>query len=223
MATRETLEIPGFGSYEYDLSVYADVMTQTVAQLRERVHGGCEGMESGTRTKVNKLRKNQLAAMVAEWDTAARDNEATATRIDAMAEAGTLYSQDAIDDLTSGYDTGTAIEHAYDFSPAGPDEFDAAATIADVEADVLLIDQKIYPFDMIMPKSITETDVRTSSGLALVALVQFGSKLVWGKLIAVVNRRTKYAASLLATVEIAGVRRLLNADDVLVSNEFVAA
>lgn len=70
---------------------------------------------------------------------------------------------------------------------------------------------------------ITETDVRGLDGTGLVALVQFGSKLVWGKLIAIVNRRTKYAAPLLATIEIGGVRRLLNADDVLIGDSFVAA
>ncbi len=67
--------VEGFGTYQFDTDLYEVAMTQTVAQLRERVHGGCEGMESGTRTKVNKLRKADLAAMVAEWDTAARDNE----------------------------------------------------------------------------------------------------------------------------------------------------
>jgi hypothetical protein len=71
---------------------------------------------------------------------------------------------------------------------------------------------------------ITETDVRTSEGQALVTLVQSGSKLVWGKLIAVINRRTKYAAPLLATIEFPdGIRRLVSADDILVSDQFAAA
>lgn len=103
---------------------------------------------------------------------------------------------------------------------------DTEATIADVEANVPLVDQKIYPFDMTMSKLITETDVRTPSGKALVALVQFGSKLVWGRLIAVVNRRTPprgLDGALLATVEIGGVRKLVTASDILVGDALVVA
>jgi hypothetical protein len=71
---------------------------------------------------------------------------------------------------------------------------------------------------------VTETDVRTPDGSALVTLVQSGSKLIWGRLIAVVNRRTRYLPPLLATVEFPdGVRRLVRADDILVSCEFAAA
>jgi hypothetical protein len=75
---RTSHAVSEFGTYTYDTDVFAETMKLTVAQLRERVHGGCEGMESGTRTKVNRLRKADLAAMVAEWDTAARDNEKAA-------------------------------------------------------------------------------------------------------------------------------------------------
>lgn len=51
-----------------------------------------------------------------------------------------------------------------------------------------------------------------------VVLVQSGSRLIWGKLINIVNRRTRYLTPLLATVELAsGVRQLVAADDLLVA------
>jgi len=301
MTNRETTQVEGFGSYEYDQDLYEVAMTQTVVQLRERVHQGCEGMESGTRTKVNKLRKADLAAMVAEWDTGARDNErhAQATEIDPLTHNERLAEDQSVDEAVNGgevmrswlelpaeFHTKSVVQTAIDCtgvpSPlreyqssqealvvleahlADTEQVDTERLIADVEENVPLIDdEEIYPFDMTVPEvdpgfaaevdalvardmaadpmpqelavaterlwmesitlPTTETDVRGPGGSALSTLVQSGSKLVWGRLIAVVNRRSKYSSPLLVTVEIDGVRRLLSADDVLVGDEFVAA
>lgn len=60
---------------------------------------------------------------------------------------------------------------------------------------------------------VTETDVAVSN---VAVVVQSGSKLIWGKLIAVVNRRTRYLPPFLCTVELeSGVRQLVAADDIL--------
>lgn len=100
-----------------------------------------------------------------------------------------------------------------------------AANDADADAELLgFLGSVIEQAERELELPTTETDVRTPEGLALVTLVQSGSKLIWGKLIAVVNRRTRYCAPLLVTVEFPdGVRRLVSADDVLVSDTFAAA
>lgn len=59
---------------------------------------------------------------------------------------------------------------------------------------------------------ITETDVAQAQ---VDVVVQLKSRLYIGKLVAVVNRRTKFAQPVLATVEVGGVRFLVNTDDVL--------
>jgi hypothetical protein len=59
---------------------------------------------------------------------------------------------------------------------------------------------------------ITETDVAAAD---VDVVVQLKSRLYNGKLIAVVNRRTRYCQPILATVEVGGVRFLVNADDML--------
>lgn len=90
-------EVLGFGTYQYDQDLYDQAMVQTVAQLRERVQGGCEGMEAGTRTKVNKLRKADLAAMVAEWDTAVRENEGLAAKQAIKMQRDVAHAQGVVD------------------------------------------------------------------------------------------------------------------------------
>jgi len=59
---------------------------------------------------------------------------------------------------------------------------------------------------------ITETDVAQAQ---VDVVVQLKSRLYNGKLIAVVNRRTKFAQPILATVEVGGVRFLVDADHML--------
>lgn len=59
---------------------------------------------------------------------------------------------------------------------------------------------------------IMATNVEVSN---VAVVVQSGSRLLWGKLINVVNRRTRYSAPLLVTVEVDGHRQLVAADDIL--------
>jgi hypothetical protein len=99
-----------------------------------------------------------------------------------------------------------------------------ATSDADADAELLSFMRAVVELpNPVMP--VTETDVRALDGSALATLVQSGTKLIWGKLIAVVNRRSSYIQGpLLATVEFPdGVRRLVSADDILVSDTFVAA
>lgn len=105
--------------------------------------------------------------------------------------------------------------YANDVDPEFAAEVDALVA-RNVAAD-------LPPDSALLFAPVTETNVVAPDKTALVTLVQFGSKLVWGRLIAVVNRRTKYSSPLLATVEIGGIRRLINADEVLVSDEFAHA
>jgi hypothetical protein len=99
-----------------------------------------------------------------------------------------------------------------------------ATSDADADAELLSFMRAVVELpNPVLP--VTETDVRALDGSALATLVQSGTKLIWGKLIAVVNRRSSYIQGpLLATVEFPdGVRRLVSADDILVSDTFVAA
>ena len=164
--------VEGFGTYQFDTDLYEVAMTSTVAQLRESVHRGCEGMESGTRTRVNKLRKADLAAMVAEWETGARDNQRYVDEKFA-AEIDALVARDLAAD------------------PIPPN------LVERVQA-------KIEP--------VTETDVEVAK---VDVVVQLKGRLYDGKLIAVVNRWTKFANPILATVEVGGHRFLVNANDML--------
>lgn len=59
---------------------------------------------------------------------------------------------------------------------------------------------------------ITATNIEQAQ---VAVVVQSGSRLLWGTLISVVNRRTRYSSPLLVTVEVDGHRQLVAADDVL--------
>lgn len=69
---RKSTYIPDHGTYQYDQDIFDKQMKRTVDSLRAEVKERTEGMEI---TGIWKLRKMELAAMVAEWETAARENE----------------------------------------------------------------------------------------------------------------------------------------------------
>lgn len=72
-STNASTEVAGFGLYQYSQEIYDNLMANnTATQLRGRVFEVYEGLEFGYRTRIWKLRKFELAAMVAEWDTTAR-------------------------------------------------------------------------------------------------------------------------------------------------------
>lgn len=244
--------VEGFGSYEFDTDVFAEAMKLTVAQLRERVQRGCEGMESGTRTKVSRLRKADLAAMVAEWDTGARDNERHADEsvneeVDGV-EVATRWlnldpsyqtetpeqmanrlaevpspqrdyqsSQEALAVLEEHNPTWVGgfppVAEVPEPADDGVDPEFAAEVDALIAADLApettrILRDAVAP--LVLP--ITETDVQAAN---VDVVVQLRKRLYNGKLIAVVNRRTMFSNPICATVEVGGVRFLVNADDLL--------
>jgi hypothetical protein len=118
-------------------------------------------------------------------------------------------SQEALDVLEAGQDfaLGDVPELEYDTTvdPEFAAEVDALVA-RDLAAD--LPPASVYQTSL----PVTETDVEAAN---VDVVVQLKSRLYNGKLIAVVNRRTTFANPILATVEVGGVRFLVNADDML--------
>jgi hypothetical protein len=238
--------IEGFGYFSYDQAVYDELMRLGKAELVERELGDTIYQ----RTAVRGLKKADLAVLVAHRETARREWNANSDQSVNETVDGAETNRD---EQPSGDDHPSAGDHRDGCECADCEEFyadeneveeqfvqvvtkaSAVAELVDPETEAandVLADVELLGFlggvieqierELRLP--VTETDVRTSEGQALVTLVQSGSKLVWGKLIAVINRRTKYAAPLLATIEFPdGIRRLVSADDILVSDQFAAA
>lgn len=325
MPTNASTEVSGFGLYQYNQEVYDNLMaSQTVVQLRDRVFEVYEGLESGYRTRIRKLRKAELAAMVAEWDTTALANHtalaATTTDPDVALlnkaqEFGLVTHTDAGEGshafIFAGRDDARAfdawvLETFSDVLINYPDVWTVALQLLDEPAPVVdesvnegvdgtevmtkwlalpegarklspqrtrdhltgtpsprrdyqsameavavldahlmveepgddlieLIDED-YRRVAVNQRNIaglttsdwttqqddpepvfpvTETPVTPPNGKPLRVLVQLGARLVWGTLVAVVNRRTRFAPATLATVLVDGVRRLVSSDKVL--------
>lgn len=78
---RGSTHIEGLGTYQYDTQIYDYLMqdgqrthASLLAEVLERgINDDHKG--DGVRTLVRRLRKGELAAMVAEWETATRENE----------------------------------------------------------------------------------------------------------------------------------------------------
>lgn len=81
--------VPGFGVYEHDTDLLTAAQATTRAVLLARVLPNCEWR--GGRTAARKLAKAHLAAMVAEWDTMARQNAQEADRREATTAHATHY------------------------------------------------------------------------------------------------------------------------------------
>lgn len=83
------------------------------------------------------------------------------------------------------------------------------------EVDVLVardLATDLPPASVFAFMPVTEIDVKAAG---VTGLVQWGKRLVWAKLISVVNRRTSFSPAFLVTVEFEGVRRLVKADHYL--------
>jgi hypothetical protein len=88
-----------------------------------------------------------------------------------------------------------------------------ATNDADADAELLSFMRTVVAAPSLPALPITETDV---SAAEVYLVVQLGDKLFDGKLISVINRRTRYLPAFLVTVELAdGVRRLVRADHTL--------
>lgn len=81
-----SLYITGHGSFPFDDDLYAKAMRQTKAQLYARVWETLYG-DGYTATELRKLRKHELAAMIADWETGERDSTRHLARMDAEREA----------------------------------------------------------------------------------------------------------------------------------------
>lgn len=213
--------IEGFGYFSYDQAVYDELMRLSKVELVERE------LEDTIyqRTAVRGLKKADLAVLVAHRETARREWDAN--RDDQPSGDDHLSAQDHRD----GCECESCDEfYADDIEDQAPQQVNVttaeveATSDADADAELLSFMRAVVELpNPILP--VTETDVRALDGSALATLVQSGTKLIWGKLITVVNRRSSYIQGpLLATVEFPdGVRRLVSADDILVSDTFVAA
>lgn len=177
--TAETVTVESIqGTYTYETDLFAKAMQRTVADLwSEYVHMfGCDPRRdersAGMRAAYRKLRKAEIAAIVAY-----------------------AWTNRRMDERVADWD-GSQVEFAAEVDALAADPLpDTARRV--LEADL----------------PVTETNVGVSD---VAVVVQSGSKLIWGKLIAVVNRRTRYSAPFLCTVELeSGVRQLVAADDVL--------
>jgi len=84
--------IVGRGTYQYRMDVFAAMMTKSCAELHEIVAGVHDG-DAELRKGVSKLRKAELAAMCAEWETGKRENDELAR---SQAEAAKVTSADDI-------------------------------------------------------------------------------------------------------------------------------
>lgn len=193
-------------------------------------------------SKTSKLRKAELVEIADELQQAALVGQVTEEDLE-LAQAATraLFEtqdeQEDEDDTTPrtapvvGYE-GTPFDAAWlrqmglDHDPAEDDANDAAiraqyATAAEMVELGLdnQEDREVIEFVRDVARTldqlpVTETDIASAR---IECVVQIGSRLATGTLISVVNRRTRFLHPVLATVEVEGVRRLINADDLLVA------
>lgn len=85
----DSTQIEGLGLYQYDRDIYSSIMAAgsrtregLLSEVLERTGDDHKG--DGYRTLVHRLRKGELAAMVAEWETGARENERDAAEFNAL-------------------------------------------------------------------------------------------------------------------------------------------
>ena len=96
--TTTTTDVPGFGHYDYDPKQYDAAMATPRAELLARV---LTNTDDGRRTAVRKLRKPDLAAMVADWETAAAANERHAEAL-AHVHVCATFGPDRLEDTGGG-------------------------------------------------------------------------------------------------------------------------
>lgn len=88
-----------------------------------------------------------------------------------------------------------------------------ATNDADADAELISFMRTVVEAPSLPEFPITETDV---SAAEVPLVVQSGKELLWGKLISVVNRRTRFMPAFLVVVEFPdGIRRMVRADHTL--------
>ncbi len=96
--TKAETYIAGRGLYQYDPAVFAEMMTRTCVDLRAVIAGVHDGDPELTKG-MSALRKPELAAMCAEWETGKRENEREATLREQYADTPARFNPDVIDDV----------------------------------------------------------------------------------------------------------------------------
>lgn len=120
----------------------------------------------------------------------------------------------APDDLGQRVNNEDELREEYQGYTAPDDEITVDPEFA-AEVDSLIardLAADLPPATAFVSMPITETDV---SAAEVMGLAQLGKRVVWAKLISVVNRRTRFAPAFLVTVEVEGIRRLIKADHYL--------
>lgn len=88
-----------------------------------------------------------------------------------------------------------------------------ATNDADADAELISFMRTVVEAPSLPEFPVTETDV---SAAEVPLVVQSGKELLWGKLISVVNRRTRFMPAFLVVVEFPdGIRRMVRADHTL--------
>lgn len=242
--TRESIAIAGLGEFVYDLNLYAAQMERGKPELVAEV---IERAPEWKRTMVRGLRKNQLAAIVADWDSGnAGPNDALAGPDTPMSELANRDDQPSGDDHLSAQDHRDGCEcesceefytedpyepmteqdfedwyeaHEQDFALGDVPELEYVREVeathdTDADAELLSFMRTVVAIPGLPDEfPITETDV---SAAEVPLVVQSGKELLWGKLISVVNRRTRFLPAFLVVVEFPdGIRRMVRADHTL--------
>jgi hypothetical protein len=90
--------IVGRGLYQYRMDVFAEMTTKTLAELRAivaGVHDGDRELSKG----VSQLRKPELTAICAEWETGTRENEEASTLREQYSGTPARFNPEVIDEV----------------------------------------------------------------------------------------------------------------------------
>lgn len=234
--------IEGFGHFSYDQAVYDELMRLNKAELVEMELDDTVYQ----RTAVRGLKKADLAVLVAHRETARREWNANCVmseltnRDDQPSGDDHLSAQDLLEfygDTGAGQDFALGDVPELEYTPEpiaapdglgqrdpneGIDEWHAfmseqaeveATNEADADAELISFMRTVVDAPSLPEFPITETDV---SAAEVSLVVQFGKELLWGKLVSVINRRTRFLPAFLVVVEFPdGIRRMVRADHTL--------
>lgn len=159
--------VPGFGTYQYDQDLYDEAMARTVPDLLTQVLEQVRDLDRGSVTKARRLRKAELAAMVAEWSTGARDNDRYSAQMDALQAEADM--------------TGHWAEQGADVDPEDVQVFQGAmheATTPEAIGDTLRV----------LASSVTGVaDALNTVGLAAQSAARKLAAVAWERQVAVVK------------------------------------
>ena len=149
--------------------------------------------------------RNTAGLTSADWATQT-DDAANAVDPEFAAEVDALVARDLRDDMPTGLVERVQVAAGI-ANRESTEGHDIGGNVAKPEL------HPYYQRQFAAELPVTTTNVGASR---VAVVVQSGSRLLWGTLISVINRRTRYSSPLLVTVELeSGVRQLVAADDIL--------